>query len=117
MRHISVFTCVMLAAVAVAAQDDIYLELTQPGLRKVAVAAPPLMVLPGTPADAAGTFQGTLDEDLAAAGPIALVPRHLYALVEDDPRPDVLHQRWRAIGAPSSSSKSPPIQRSPSRSS
>ena len=23
----------------------------------------------------------------------------LYTLVEDDPRPEVLHQRWRAIGA------------------
>ena len=46
-----------LAAVLLAAslpaqqQDEIYLEITQPGLRRVAVAAPPLMVLPGTPAD------------------------------------------------------------------
>jgi len=99
MRRYLVLTCVLLVAVSAAAQDDIYLELTQPGLRKVAVAAPPLMVLPGTPADAAGTFQATLDGDLAAAAPIALVPRNLYALVEDDPRPEVLHQRWRAIGA------------------
>ncbi len=82
-----------------AAQNEIYLEITQPGLRRVAVAAPPLMVLPGTPAEVAASFQGTLDEDLAAAAPIAVVDRKLYSLVEDDPRPEVLHQRWRSIGA------------------
>jgi TolB protein len=82
-----------------AAQDEIYLEITQPGLRRVTVAAPPLMVLPGTPADVAASFQRTLDEDLAAAAPIAVVDRKLYTLVEDDPRPEVIHQRWRSIGA------------------
>jgi TolB protein len=82
-----------------AAQDEIYLEITQPGLRRVAVAAPPLMVLPGTPAEVAVSFQSTLDKDLAAAAPIAVVDRKLYSLVEDDPRPDILHQRWRSIGA------------------
>ncbi|HOC44657.1 MAG TPA: hypothetical protein PKJ99_16705 [Thermoanaerobaculales bacterium] len=94
----SVAVVAALAPVAVA-QDEIYLEITQPGLRRVALAAPPLMVLPGTPADAAGPFQVTLDEDLAAAAPIAVVDRRLYSLVEDDPRPEVLNQRWRSIGA------------------
>jgi TolB protein len=89
----------MAAAPFAAAQNEIYLEITQPGLRRVAVAAPPLMVLPGTPADVAATFQSTLDGDLAAAAPIAVVDRKLYSLVEDDPRPEVLHQRWRSIGA------------------
>ena len=89
---------ILLASIA-AAQDDIYLEITQPGLRKVTVAAPPLMVLPGTPADVAKGFQETLDVDLAAAAPIAIVERRLYALVEDDPRPEVLNERWRSIGA------------------
>jgi len=89
---------ILLASTA-AAQDDIYLEITQPGLRKVTVAAPPLMVMPGTPADVAKGFQETLDVDLAAAAPIAIVERRLYALVEDDPRPEVLNERWRSIGA------------------
>ena len=94
----SIAMWVALAPVATA-QDEIYLEITQPGLRRVAVAAPPLMVLPGTPADVAGPFQATLDEDLAAAAPIAVVDRRLYSLVEDDPRPEILNQRWRSIGA------------------
>ncbi|HSN55762.1 MAG TPA: Tol-Pal system beta propeller repeat protein TolB [Candidatus Sulfomarinibacteraceae bacterium] len=88
-----------LAAVASAQQDEIYLEITQPGLRRVAVAAPPLMVLPGTPAEVARGFQETLDEDLAAAAPIAVVDRRLHSLVEDDPRPEVVNERWRSIGA------------------
>jgi len=91
--------CAVAATAAAQGQDEIYLEITQPGLRRVAVAAPPLMVLPGTPADVARGFQDTLDEDLAAAAPIAIVERRLYALVEDDPRPEVLHQRWQSIGA------------------
>ena len=79
--------------------DDIYITITQPGLRRVSVAAPPLMVLPGTPADVAHGFQETLDADLAAAAPIAILERRLYSLVEDDPRPEVLNERWRSIGA------------------
>jgi TolB protein len=99
----SLFTCCLVLAGSFAppvhAQDELYLEITQPGLRRVAVAAPPLMVLPGTPAEAAREFQETLDNDLAAAAPIAVVDPKLYALVEDDPRPEVLNQRWRAIGS------------------
>lgn len=94
----AVAVCTLIAASATA-QDEIYLEITSPGLRRVAVAAPPLMVLPGTPAEVAVGFQKTLDEDLAAAAPIAIVDPRLYALVEDDPRPEVLNQRWRSIGA------------------
>jgi len=93
-----VFLAALISGTA-AAQDELYLEITQPGLRRVAVAAPPLMVLPGTPADAAKEFQETLDNDLAAAAPLAVVDPRLYALVEDDPRPEILNQRWRSIGA------------------
>lgn len=92
-------TLTLLTAFQAVGQDEIYLEITSPGLRRVAVAAPPLMVMPKTPADVAQSFQSTLDEDLAAAAPIALVDRKLYALVEDDPRQEILFQRWRSIGA------------------
>ncbi len=90
-----IFLCVGAAS----AQDELYLEITQPGLRRVAVATPPLMVLPGTPTESAREFQETLDNDLAAAAPVAIVDPRLYSLIEDDPRPEVLNQRWRAIGA------------------
>lgn len=95
----TIVAVVLLSAIPAAAQNELYLEITQPGLRRVAVAAPPLMVLPGTPVDASKIFQETLDNDLAAAAPIALVDTKLYVLVEDDPRPEILNQRWRAIGA------------------
>ncbi|RLE18285.1 MAG: hypothetical protein DRJ65_21610 [Acidobacteria bacterium] len=90
---------VLIASSASAQGDDLYLEITQPGLRRVAVATPPLLILPGTPIDIARPFQETLDADLRAAAPIAVVDPRLYSLIEDDPRPEVLHQRWRAIGA------------------
>ncbi len=100
-RHTTILALAALVAVtsAATAQDEIYLEITEPGLRRVAVAAPPLLVLPGTPADVAGELQSTLDGDLSAAAPIAVVDPRLYVLVEDHPNPDVLNQRWRAIGA------------------
>jgi TolB protein len=63
------------------------------------VAAPAMTVLPGTPTEVAQTFQQALDNDLAAAAPVAVVDRRLYALVEDEPRAEVRNQRWRAIGA------------------
>lgn len=99
-RFLAILGLMTLAAFPATAQDDdLYLEITQPGLRRVAVAAPPLLILPGTPIDVAQPFQATLNADLAAAAPIALVEPRLYSLIEDDPRPDVLHQRWRSIGA------------------
>jgi TolB protein len=81
------------------AQEELYLELTRPGLRRVAVAAPPLLVLPGTPVDIARSFQEVLDNDLVAAAPISIVDRRLYSLVEEDARPELVNQRWRSIGA------------------
>ncbi len=89
----------LIALPAAAQGDDLYLEITQPGLRRVAVATPPLLILPGTPIDIAQPFQETLNADLRAAAPIAVVDPRLYSLIEDDPRPEVLHQRWRSIGA------------------
>ena len=82
-----------------AAQEELYLELTQPGLRRIALAAPPFMVLPGTPAELSTEFQHVLGDDLAAAAPVVVVEPRLYALVEPDPRPEVTNQRWRSIGA------------------
>ena len=100
-RIFMIIAAVLLMGQIASAQqdDDIYITITQPGLRRVSVAAPPLMVLPGTPADVAHGFQETLDADLAAAAPIAILERRLYSLVEDDPRPEVLNERWRSIGA------------------
>lgn len=93
------FVTTLVAAPGASQGDDLYLEITQPGLRRVAVATPPLLILPGTPVDVVQPFQETLDADLRAAAPIAVVDPRLYGLIEDDPRPDVLHQRWRSIGA------------------
>lgn len=94
-----VLTALIALPAAAPAQDELYLELTQPGLRRIALAAPPFLVLPGTPAETAARFQEVLGRDLAAAGPIALVEPRLYELVEPDARQEVTNQRWRSIGA------------------
>lgn len=96
---LSAFLVTLIAQPVAAQGDDIYLEITQPGLSRVSVAAPPFLILPGTQIEVAREFQNTVDGDLRAAAPIAVLNSRLYELVEDDPRPDVLHQRWRAIGA------------------
>ncbi len=90
---------VLCLATAAAAQEELYLEITRPGMSRVAMAVPPFLLVPGTSADTAAELQKALDEDLSAAAPIAVVDSKLYALVESDPRPEVLYQRWRAIGA------------------
>ena len=99
MKIVRCLAVLVLLATPVLAQEELYLQITQPGLTRVSVATPSFLVLPGTPADAARTFQETLDNDLAAAAPIAVLDRKLYSLVQDDPRPKVLYERWRSIGA------------------
>ncbi len=96
---LAILLCLLTASAPCPAQDELYLELTQPGLRRIALAAPPLLVLPGTPAEISSVFQDVLGRDLGAAAPLVLVEPRLYALVEPDPRPEVSHQRWRSIGA------------------
>ncbi len=99
MKILRCLVVLCLVAIPATAQEELYLEITQPGMTRVSVAAPPFLVLPGTPGDAAQRFQEVLDKDLDAAAPIAVLDRKLYSLVKDDPRPKVLYERWRSIGA------------------
>ncbi len=106
MRRILALAVILAIAVPAVAQqsvaqqsEELYLEITRPGLSRVAVAAPPFLVVPGTSAATASELQAALDEDLRAAAPIAMVDPKLYRLVENDPRPEIVYQRWRAIGA------------------
>ncbi len=96
---VAVFAALVLTAAVGASQDELYLQITQPGLARVSVATPPFLVLPGTPSDVSREFQRLLDADLEVAAPIAVLDRKLYTLVEDDPRPKVVYERWRSIGA------------------
>jgi len=98
-RNLVLIILVLLGHAVVASTDEIYRTITEAGLRRVVVATPALTVLPGTPTELAHQFQETLDKDLAAAAPIAVLDPRLYELVENDPRPEVLHKRWQSIGA------------------
>jgi TolB protein len=91
---------VALAAVGAAAQDEVYLQVTTPGLQRVSLAAPPFIQRPGTDTAAAASFAATLARDLDQTAVLTLLPADRIALVEVDPRnANLTRQRWRAVGA------------------
>ncbi|NOZ78564.1 MAG: Tol-Pal system beta propeller repeat protein TolB [Acidobacteria bacterium] len=90
---------IVLIAGLLPAQNELYLQITRSRLTRVSVAAPPFLVLPTTPSPQVQTFQRTLNEDLQASAPISVLDPKLYALVKPDPKPKVVYERWRSIGA------------------
>jgi TolB protein len=101
-RHalvIALATAAMLAVPALA-QDEVYLQVTTPGLQRVSLAATPFAQRPGTEAAAAAAFATTLTRDLEQTAVLALLPADRMALVEVDPKNvNLTRQRWRAVGA------------------
>lgn len=82
------------------AQEEVYLQVTSPGLRTVVIAIPPPTQRPGTDAHAAATYMETLRRDLEQTSVIQPLARERELLVEVDPtRADLTRQRWRAVGA------------------
>jgi TolB protein len=89
-----------LVAVGATAQDEVYLQVTTPGLQRVSLAAPPFAHRPGTDTAAAASFASTLKRDLDQTAVLALLPADRMALVVVDPRDaNLTRQRWRAAGA------------------
>ena len=90
----------LLAALPLGAQDEVYLKVTSPGLSRVIVGLPPFAARPGADAGAAATFSATLKQDLSQTAVIGLVSDENARLVVEDPTNAVLtRQRWRAVGA------------------
>ena len=87
------------AAVA-AAQDEVYLKVTSPGLSRVVIAVPDFASRPGTDPAAAALLLGTLRKDLDETAVVGVVPAENAKLVVVDPaNPTLTRQRWRAVGA------------------
>jgi TolB protein len=94
----------MVAGIAVglptAAQQEVYLKVTTPGMTRVTVALPRFGVLPGTDPGGAGQLYSTLKQDLDQTAVIGILPEDRAALVVVDPANAALtRQRWRAVGA------------------
>ncbi len=88
------------AALPAAAQDEVYLKVTSPGLSRVVIGLPDPPVRPGTDAAAAATLLATLRKDLDETAVVGLVPPENARLVVADPgNPTLTRQRWRAVGA------------------
>jgi len=82
------------------AQDEVYLQVTTPGLQRVSLAAPPFAPRPGTDTAAAASFTATLTRDLEQTAVLALLPADRIALVVVDPgNANLTRQRWRSVGA------------------
>ncbi len=91
---------IALAAATAAAQDEVYLKVTTPGLSRVVIAVPDFTLRPGTDPAAASTLLGTLRADLGETAVIGLVsPENAKLVVVDPANPTLTRQRWRAVGA------------------
>lgn len=104
MRQRLLFSCVLSFAVAsalpVAAQEEVYLKVTSPGLTRVMIALPAFPSRPGTDPGAAATLLATLRKDLDETAVVGAVPEENARLVVVAPgNPALTHQRWRAVGA------------------
>ncbi len=90
----------LLAAGPAAAQDEVYLKVTSPGLSRVVIGLPPFATRPGTDSGGSTSFSLTLKQDLGETAVIGLVPDENAKLVADEPGDAALtRQRWRAVGA------------------
>jgi TolB protein len=89
----------LLAAPAVA-QEEVYLQVTTPGLQRVVLALPQLETRPGTDPGVVAGFAATLKNDLAMTPVIAVLDPERARLVEAVPSdPGLTRQRYRAVGA------------------
>jgi len=95
-----VFATAVVAAAAVAAQEEVYLQVTSPGLQRVVIALPEFALRPGADAAAAASFGATLRRDLGATAVLGLLPdeavRSVLALGGDMLR---THAAFRSAGA------------------
>ncbi|MDW7966643.1 MAG: hypothetical protein RMI39_00765 [Thermoanaerobaculum sp.] len=90
----------MFFAPALAAQEEVYLQVTRAGVSQVVIASLPFSLSGEGAASAYASFWQTLAKDLAATPVMTLLPQERAALVEVDPaRPELTRQRFRSVGA------------------
>ncbi|MEW6337881.1 MAG: LpqB family beta-propeller domain-containing protein [Acidobacteriota bacterium] len=83
-----------------AAQEEVYLQVTSPGLKRVVIAVPDPPARIGVDPRGAGDFLSALRADLQSTAVVGLLEEERAKLVEVDPASPVLtRQRWRAVGA------------------
>lgn len=92
-------TFFLLASVA-AAQEEVFLKVTNPGLQRIVIGLAPFPSRPGVDPIAASQFLNTLRADLEQTVVMGLLPEEHARLVEVAPgNPVLTRQRWRAVGA------------------
>jgi len=94
--------CALLALAAgpTVAQQEVYLQVTTPGIQRVVLAAPGLESRPGTDPAVKQTFGSALARDLAMTPVVEYLPAERLRLVEVAPgNPQLTRQRYQAAGA------------------
>ncbi len=87
-------TFAVASAIPAAAQEEVYLRVTSPGLTRVMIALPAFPSRPGTDQTAATTLSATLRKDLDDTAVVGLIPEENARLVVVDPRnPALTRQR------------------------
>lgn len=101
MRHLRTLpVALLLVACVAAAQEEVYLKVTSPGLQRVVIGMAPFASRPGVDPVAASQFVNTLRADLDQTVVMGLLPEENARLVEAAPgNPTLTRQRWRAVGA------------------
>jgi TolB protein len=103
MTHRTILAALLVAAVSTswaAAQDEVYLQVTSPGLQRIVIATPPLNPRAGTDPAAVSAFSAALGGDLALTPVLSVLDPAKMKLVEVDPsNPALTRQRFRSVGA------------------
>ena len=83
-----------------AAQEEVYLKVTSPGLSRVTIGIADFPSRQGADQGAASTLLATLRKDLDETAVVGLVAAENARLVVVDPNnPALTRQRWRSVGA------------------
>ena len=89
-----------LLASAAAAQEEVYLKVTSPGLQRVVIGVAPFATRTAVDAVATAQLMNTLRTDLDQTAVMGLLPEDNARLVEPAPgNPGLTRQRWRSVGA------------------
>lgn len=89
-----------LAAWAARGQQEVYLQVTSPGLTRIVIAMPAFALKPGADAGAGSNFLAGLRGDLAQASVLTLLGEEAARAVEVNPKdPAQTRSRFRSAGA------------------
>lgn len=94
------FAALAAFSISAGAQEEVYLQVTSPGLKRIVIAVPDPLARAGADPRGAGEFLSSLRGDLQSTAVVGLLEEDKAKLVEiDRANPALTRQRWRSVGA------------------